>query len=280
MSRTAARRQRNPLLALLVLVTGWALVAAPTPLAHAGMHWTYDLEYASISGNELTDNGQTYRLEKLNAGGYPTISTEQARNGAHSLKASIPPSGYARSEVINALNVGMRTIDAYSFNVFVPSGHQPPRGAQWQIISQIWQTGCGSPPIAIDLQPNSDPLVYRVLLRNDTTGYRPTQAPKTLVKGNLPRNRWVQFAIEYNIHPTETGQADFKLYVDGQMVPTSFDHGDTIGYSRVDADCPYPVNDVVRIKNGLYRGGAQWEQTQTLYFDDMRFGDRIADVMI
>lgn len=264
----------------LALVVALLTLALPSGTAQAAIHWSYDLEYATISGNVLTDNGRDYTMQRLNAGGYPTISTDQARNGSHSLKAAIPPSGYARSEIANALDVSMRSRHAVGFSVYVPSGHQPPRGAQWEMFAQFWQTGCGSPPISIDLQPNTDPLVYRVLLRNDATGYRPTDTAKTLAKGSLPRNQWVQFSIEFNAHPTDPGQADFILYVNQQVVSTSLNHTDTIGYSRVDADCDYPVNNDLHLKNGIYRGGAQWDSTQVLYFDDMRFGDQIEDVWI
>lgn len=274
--RTTVRRSALSVVAAVTLALGIILHGPPT--AHAAIHWSYDLEHATISGSQLVDNDHTYPLSRLNAGDYPTISTEQARNGTHSLRAAIPPSGYARSEVAAAVGVPMRARHAFGFSVFIPTGHQPPRGAQWEILTQFWQTACGSPPLAIDLQPNTDPLVYRVLMRNDTTGYQPTQPARTLAKGTLPRNQWVQISIEFNLHPTDPSKADFILYVNGVMVPNGLTHTDTIGYSHVAADCAYPVNDTVTIKNGIYRGGDAWTSTQVAYFDDVRYGDTISDV--
>lgn len=267
---------------LTAAAIGTALTLAAVPgQASAAILSSFDLEYASTSGATLTDNGHTFALLRTGGGGYPTISTAvPADSGTHSLRAAVGAgTGYSRSEVLAQPEVPNTGRHAYAFSIYVPADHQPPRGEQWELFSQMWQTACGSPAVAFGVVPNTDPLQYRVLVRNDQTTEKPTAVPRTIGKGALPRGQWVQFAMEFNASPANPANSYFDLYVDGQKTAAKLPAGEGIGYTKVASDCQYPNRSSLDLRVGIYRGGATWDTTQALHFDDMRYGDTISDVM-
>lgn len=272
----------------------WAVVigacALPVVLvpgsAAAAIERSFDAEYASIvsqgGASYLSDNNEQFALLSMSRDGTPakpTISSAQAESGSYSMRAQINPSSYARSEIRVKEAAALKRRQALGFSLFVPNGHVPPTGSQWQIFSQVWQTPCHPPVIAFDLQPNtSNPLWFRVLVRNDDKADA-GQAPITIYKGPLPQGRWVQFAMEFNADPDDPDQAYFHLYQDGVALRMNLGELDTIGYDTA-AGCPrYPARRALDLRVGLYRGGGWWNPTSVAYYDDARFGDTIADVM-
>lgn len=242
-----------------------------------------DGEDARVNGDVLHDNGETYDLLKKNDGVYPHPMDTVADKGNRSIKASIPERSNgttSRSEVLLKEDMPMKTRRLVAFSVYVPSTFEPSPGTDparnWLLFCQFWQFDPAMPAIALAIKPGTSPLKYQLIVRNDNTGPIKADAAKPYparYAGRLQRGAWTRFVLDVKANP-DSATGYVKLHVNGSHV-YSFD-GRMVGYSGKYDDSP---NRNLNVRMGIYRTGQVDWGKQTLYFDELKYGTTLNQVL-
>lgn len=253
-----------------------ATVLAPTPAA-ARVDQHIDAESATIRGAVLRDNGRDHALLKARDGLYPVISdpaTAPAYRGRHSIKAHVresTPGPSSRSEVRIKEGVPMSAHRVVGFSVFVPSSFDAgPTDGSWLILSQLWQFPGGSPPIALQVKPKSNPPRYQLSVRNDAAG-APGKPTTGIIRhdGPLPRGGWTRIVLDFSANPTGSG-GYVSVHVNGSL---KYTYRGAVGYSRAVSS-----RQALDFRTGIYRTASVTWPAQTFYFDEMKYGNVLGEV--
>lgn len=240
-----------------------------------------DFENATVSGTSntetLTNNGKGYIIHKYGDAILPQLSTRHSK-GATGLRCSIPQNsipGFDRSEIETKYNMPFNTVRLCAFDVYFdadfPSGGPGPNASNWLIFSQFWQYAPGMPIITLEVKHGSN-LEYQLVVRNDDTGSVVSTAPNPWpVKGygSLTRGVWIRFAFEVKISPGGGGYV--KLYKDGNLEHT---YTGKVGYSTA-----VVARQNVDWRCGIYRTGAYNWPTTAVWFDEIKYGDTLSEVL-
>lgn len=277
-----------------------ALTATAAALTFGAATWTtqaqaaaplasFDFEqarYAGEGGSAILDNDFRGKRVRQHGGVLPNINGAHRPAGQHGLQTSIKAgSTYSRSEFAFASGVPNGQTAAYSFDMYIPTNHDPLKeGRDWMMFSQTWQTSCGSPAVALRFKPGTQNgmLRYEVAIRNNKTTWYPDRKEEIIYSGVVKPGAWTRFTVEYTANPTRPGTSSFALWQGGY--PKVKKTGIDIGYSTPDGKCrtkggdPYLINNAATIKVGIYRGGNPLAHDANLFFDNVKYGRRAADL--
>lgn len=264
----------------LLAVTGSMAPAAAAATATTVRRFEFDT--ATVGPSSKVASGQTIRTlsergisaltsaqNNLNPAALilPARSTAVVRSGSASLRTSIASgAGYARSEfVAEAFPVGRTTASspkAMAFDMYVPSSYLGPRNSyEWTMVSQVWQSATGSPPIAMRLMPTSTAgtLNLYVELRNDTTSDDWRRAAVNAGTVPIRTGRWVRVLQEWDTS-RDRNKGFYKLSLDGRVVIHR--KATQIGYT-----VPSGASPTMHAKAGLYHSSAKTNQRIDVYYD-------------
>ena len=161
-----------------------------------------------------------------------------------------------------------------SFKFFLDPSYQLPRG--WLIHFQAWQCCGGHPPLAISVEPSSDPsgpVVMVFSVRDDEIENARYGGSKEIYKVQIPRSRWMRLSIELNPQPDGSPRkGHVGAWLDCRKLfsyegPWSF-IADRITSLSIQAK--QKITSRIGLDLGIYR--RRQATTQTIYFDDIKYG--------
>ncbi len=258
---------RRALAVVAALVLALSAVAQP---ATAATFRVVDAEGASISGGVLTDNGRTFKLFVGSQGHAPAIVTSPVHTGSHSVRSRLAPDTdgkHDRSEIEVSNGIGNTWERYLRFWVFVPKGFTDNSNGR-QLFMQLHPSPSSSgvghgPPLALYFTPNSN-LEYDVVIREDADkGVFPTDQFVRHTDA-FPKGQWVKFVVGWRGAPNTSG-GWVKIWRGGSLRYT-FDGA--WNYAGLENS----------VKVGLYGSANKTGTTQTVFIDDIRYGDSYADV--
>ncbi len=229
-----------------------------------------DAEGATIdSSGRLFDAGTDFDFQNATSV-LPEISSEQARNGSNSIKFRLVPTTPDWSSSNNLIDrteyvlaqTGLNTLKYSGFSVYLPSNF--PQHNIWTVLHQWWQSSPESPPIALELDDNTNPQEYIIRYR-----YGTDKNDEVSVKAHtatIPKGQWVDFIFKWKISPS--GDSVLQVWVDGTEVVNLSGPSFKLGYTN--------TSNSIREKFGIYRGNQNHDMI--IYMDDIALGDSYNEV--
>lgn len=290
----------------------WFAFAAASLIAaraHATLYYSITAANATIdSSGDIIENGTTYTCitkpvppNLVSEGGneyYPWIADDGGFLSPYAINYQINASpqnsdgSYPSStdkidnDIVSGSSAHALTFDSakyLGFAVKIPSaGFSAPvvndtyTGVQ---IAQWWQGSPYSPPLALDMEGESNGMVtYSLIVHNDTTLGNPSSIPVVLGSGTIAFNSWNTFVIrtymDYN------GNGNIELWQNGNLL---IDWTGAVGYNPSTTpyntnppETEYPNNDF-DVYVGPYRPSQETEQSEI--FDDIRWANDYADAL-
>jgi hypothetical protein len=176
-------------------------------------------------------------------------------------------------------NIDLRSADTtryFSFSFMIDPSYETPKG--WLLHLQAWQCCGGHPPFAINVTPNQDknsPIEFTFDVDDDISDAG-TNPVKPIYKMPVQRGEWYTMTLKLQpraddaIEPGEVqmwlnGESKFVYRGHWGFIPRDNGEGKGLRTSAIGIDV------------GVYR--RRQTTTQTIYFDDIRYGDTLAAVV-
>jgi Ca-dependent carbohydrate-binding module xylan-binding/Polysaccharide lyase len=246
--------------------------------AEPGTDFTVWLDQNTPSGS-----GQTGSEEVSQSLGLKITSTYQE---AVKDKIMLSPVLYSYNDAI--LIDSQDTLRFVSFDFMLDPSYQNPQG--WLIHMQAWQGTGFSPPFTIQAAPNNDAMAnvqFMFNIRDDAIQTAQFESLKTIYTMPVSRGIWYNMVLE--LEPSFDGSPNPGLITAWLNGVQQFTYNGYWGYNPSSppawapkADLPATWNaydaSEIGIEFGLYRG--RQVTTQTIYFDNIRYGRTIESVTV
>jgi len=290
------------------LCTALAGLSIPAT-AHATLYYSISAANATIdSSGDIIENGTTYTCitkpvppNLASEGGneyYPWIATDGGFLSNYAINYQInaspqnPDGSYPSStdkidnDIVSGDSNHALTFDSakyLGFAVKIPSaGFSAPAASPTSTgvqIAQWWQGSPYSPPLALDMEGESNGMVtYALIVHNDATYGNPSSIPVTLATGSIAFNSWNTFVVK--TYMDYSGSGNIELWQNGNLIvnwtgAVGYDPS-TIPYNNPPEGTANP-NSQFDVYVGPYRPSQETEQSEV--FDDIRWANDFSDAL-
>lgn len=211
-----------------------------------------DFENASVTSKSIKTNNKTYHRQGLI--GSIWIDKDRSREGNNSIAFMLDPKENRRE--IKILDIPNNTIKYIGFSVYFPEDYKVP--TDWNLFAQWWQGAPASPPIAFEIDQNTDEFQMRIV-----TSFGPHKLKNATVQYSdiIEKDEWIDFVVEMRIDE-QGSNGILNVWKNGECIVQY--HG-PLGYTD--------LKDKTNFRLGLYRS-PHIESNVTVYFDEINIGDR------
>jgi len=234
---------------LIIAVAAALLFLSGEQRAEPAGEIRFGLEKTTLSVDTLIDAGASIPIN----GGLKNIKVNKtfARSGSASLEVRLKP-GETRAEAKIA-SIPNNSTRIAGFSVYFPADFKPPE--HWSVFAQWWQGRDVSPSIAFELDDtDNSKLAMRIISR---AGNKKSNRYTTHYTGELPRERWIDFTVEFRIDDTGGQNGLLRVYRNGELI---VNYSGKLGYTD--------QLSVTGFRIGLYRSARNMTDAR-LYFDDI-----------
>ncbi len=247
-----------------------------------------EIKLDAVIGNGIRysfydQDGRRYNLPTMGGVDDPTLSSEQARAGSHSLRIHCGPTeGDGRDRLEFRLKAGSTDEEPltfgqdrwYGWSLYIDPASQPAPAGKYLHVTQLWQPSTVGRmakrakwgiPGAGSFLPGRDGFELDLVLKSDG-------AREQFSLGDLEPGQWHDIVFHVLLsHSKDDKRGYFQAWVNGEPVANEFVE---IGNFPRDAD-GFVAKDTMDIRMGLYRKNQQ--ATQTFFLDEIWYDDRPVD---
>ncbi|MGD7043175.1 heparin lyase I family protein [Jeotgalibacillus proteolyticus] len=216
-------------------------------------NFSLDFESAEIDDNALYTNDQTFHIHNLTSNIW--IESELS-NVANKYLAVRLENNQSRREV-KIIDIPNHSKKYISFSVYFDEEFKIP--IDWTLFAQWWQGAPASPPVALEISPNTDTFKFRVLTRHGP--YQDAQ-PIIRFEDSIAKNKWHDFVIEIFIDESKQNNGKLNIWLNNYQI---LSYTGPLGYPD--------LKEETNFRLGLYRAPRN-KIPAVLYFDNINIGDR------
>ncbi|MGZ9818818.1 heparin lyase I family protein [Peribacillus simplex] len=215
---------------------------------------TLNFEDATVNKDSIFTNGQIYSIHSSTNSVW--LETKLSRKGSNSLAFQLHP-GESRKE-LKVLDIPNNTVKYIAFSVYFPLNYKVP--TDWNLIAQWWQGSPASPPIAFEINSNSNEFQLRILTRDGTS--QNFNLVSHYIE-NIEKDEWIDFIIKLRVNDNNDTNGLLKVWKNKNLI---VDYSGRLGYSD--------LNDNTNFRIGLYRS-PKINTTVEAYYDEVLIGDHL-----
>jgi hypothetical protein len=175
-------------------------------------------------------------------------------------------------------NIDLRSADStryFSFAFMIDPSYETPKG--WLLHVQAWQCCGGHPPFTIQVTPNRDkgsPIEFTFVVVDDVSD-APINPGRVIYKMPVRRGEWNTMTLKLEPRPDDAIQpGEIQMWLNGESKFVYRGHWGFIPSDRGESKAV--ITSAIGINIGVYR--RRQATTQTIYFDNIRYGSTLAAV--